>query len=162
MIMHKFDFGTKHPEIVRHLLTISAPTENVANAVISKLLLEIENDVCHCSVCQGQKAMAAETLVILEEMLKMLPSKEKAEELGMEDCESGVASLMYRLHESRMRELGPFCVAVMNQASEIYSKIRDNGNPKMFEVPLKDAEPLLERLLEHVRSMKKEKEGKDK
>jgi hypothetical protein len=77
------------PAVVRHLQHIPAPSS--VGEIMNKLHEELEEGGCTCKSCIIHQAQAAETIVIIEEALKMTP----------EDSENGLAGLIYRMHLSR-------------------------------------------------------------
>ena len=80
---------------VKHLTRIPSPTSvgEINNQLLADI--DLESIGCDCQLCTIRAALAAETYVVIEEALKMVP----------EDSEPGVAGLIYRLHLAHLEDL---------------------------------------------------------
>jgi len=79
---------------------------STAEGVLAELESQF-NDIlsCDCKLCAIRAAQTCETYVIISEVLKLVSP----------DCENGVAGLIFRLHESRMRAVGMTLTAGMEK-----------------------------------------------
>jgi hypothetical protein len=89
------NFGKLRTAVVEEFTNMPAPGGSV-DIVMNKLSRGlVEKTDCGCVNCVVEGGMIAETIVIIEEVLKMVS----------EDSETGICGLIYQLHERRLKQI---------------------------------------------------------
>lgn len=92
---------------VKYYRDIDSPP--TADGVLAELEDQFKGILsCDCKLCAIRAAQTCETYVIISEVLKLVSP----------DCENGVAGLIFRLHESRMRAMMPIIDAGVRKVFE--------------------------------------------
>lgn len=135
----KFDFIRK--ALVKKLCRISSPLG--VQSTYEKLLSDIDGFLdCPCPVCSESVRMTAETIVVIEEAMKMVP----------EDSEAGVCALIHKLHVSRLQNFRDIITALAESAIEQSIPLAGGIVLKSEDLPTELREKLINALRGHMGS----------